>query len=264
MNGDQQAKIDRIISEGYEFKFGDYISRGFDILKKNLGGFVLFTLLFLVIIMVISLIPLVGFVANTFFITPVLTAGFFWVANKVWKGETTEFGDFFRGFDFIRQLALTALIQLVIVGIALIPFIMAVWDSGLVQWYMEIFNDPLAVQGSIPPIPASWTFLLLAPVIYFSVSYSWAYMFVIFHKLPAWDALEASRNIITKQWFMYFIFTIVLGLIASAGVIIVCIGLLASIPAVYCMHYAAFEDITQLNTESEEGEGDNIEQHLVD
>lgn len=198
MSENQKAKIDQIINQGYEFKFGDYISRGFDILKKNLGGFILFTLLFLIISMVVGLIPFIGFIANTFFITPALTAGMFWVANKVWKGETTEFGDFFRGFDFVGQLAITAAIQLAIVLIAMVPFIMGVWDSGLIQWYMEILNDPFAAQGSIPPIPASWTFLLLAPVIYFGVAYSWAYMFVIFYKYSAWDALEASRKLITK------------------------------------------------------------------
>jgi len=263
MNEDHQARIDQIIADGYNFKFGDYISNGFDILKKNLGGFILFTLLLIIISFVISLIPLVGFVANSFFISPALTAGIFWVANKVWKNEMPEFSDFFRGFDFIGQLALTALLQFIIVMLALVPFIMAIWDSGMITWYMDILSDPtIAAQGEMPPLPASWTFLLLAPMIYLAVSYSWSYMFVIFYKMPAWDAMEASRKLISKNWLIYFLFVIVISLIAAAGAIIVCIGLLATMPAMYCMHYAAFEDITQLHAEP--GTDDDIEKHLVD
>jgi hypothetical protein len=73
--------------------------------------------------------------------------------------------------------------------------------------------------------------------------------------------LEASRKIITKKWFIFLAFFIVVGLMAAAGVIIVCIGLLASLPAAMCMVYASFEDVTQLNDHS--GNDDEIERHLV-
>ena len=262
MNGDSKARIEQIIQGGYDFKFGDYISRGFDIAKKNWGGFIGYTILFLLLTSVISLIPyFIGQIANSIFISPTLTVGFFIVANKLWKGENTEFGDFFKGFDFIGQLALTALVQILIVIAAIIPFYFAVKDSGLVEWYMEFLNDPVGMQGVVPPFPESWTYLLLLPAIYLGIAYSWSYMFVVFHKMQYWDALESSRKLITKKWFVFFGFYIVLGLIATAGIIALCVGLLFAIPAIYCMMYAAFEDVTQLNAGSDEA--DNIEQHLI-
>ena len=262
MNENRLAKIEAIINEGYDFKFGDYISRGFDIVKKNWGGFIGFTILFLIITVVISFIPIVGTIANSLFIAPALTVGFYIVAHKLWKGENTEFGDFFKGFDHIGQLALTALVQSLIVLASMIPFFFVIKDSGLIQWYIDLMSDPVGMQGSVPPTPPAWSFLLLLPTIYLAVSYSWSYMFVVFHKMQFWDAMESSRKLITKKWFMFFLFYIVVGLIGGLGIIVLCIGLLFTLPAVYCMQYAAFEDVTQLNAEGG-GENDDIEQHLI-
>ncbi|MEO1257200.1 MAG: hypothetical protein AAFZ15_00325 [Bacteroidota bacterium] len=261
MYEDPKEKIERIIEEGYDFKFGDYISRGFEIAKKNWGGYIGFLLLVVIITLVISLIPFIGTIANSLFISPALGVGFYIVANKLWRNENTEFGDFFKGFDHIGQLALTALVQGLIIIAAMVPFIIMIKDTGLVEWYMETLNDPIGMQGTVPPFPEKWTFWLMLPVIYFGIAYSWSYKFVVFYKMQFWDAMESSRKLITKKWFIFLGFYIVIGLIGMAGMIALCIGLLFTLPAVYCMIYAAFEDITQLNAESE-GSND-LEDHLV-
>ena len=261
MYEDPKAKIERIIEEGYEFKFGDYISRGIEIVKKNWGGYIGFLLLFLLVTVVISLIPFIGTIANSLFISPALTVGFYLVANKLWRNEDTEFGDFFKGFDDIGQLALTALVQTLILIAAMVPFLFMIRDSGLMEWYMEFLNDPMGMQGTVPPVPEKWTYWLMLPAVYFGIAYSWSYKFVVFYKMQFWDAMECSRQLITKKWFVFLGFYIVVGLIASAGVIALCIGLLFTLPAVYCMIYAAFEDITQLNADSEDG--NDLADHLV-
>ena len=254
-------KIESIISNGYDFKFGDYIGRGFDIAKKNWGGFVGFLLLTGLVSGVISLIPKVGQIINALVLSPVLTVGFYIVANKLWKNQESEFGDFFKGFDDVGQIALTAVVQYAIILGSLIPFYFFVKDTGMVEWYFEYLADPIGMQGTEPPLPAAWTFLLTLPAIFLGVAYSWSYMFVVFFKMGYWDAMEASRKMVSQKWFVVFGFYIVVGLIAAAGIIALCIGLLFTVPAMYCMVYAAFEDVTQLNAEEEEG--GNIEKHLI-
>ncbi|MCB0517754.1 MAG: hypothetical protein H6577_05095 [Lewinellaceae bacterium] len=260
MNGDPKARIEAIIQEGYDFKFGEYISRGFDLLQKNLGGFILYTLVYLAIVMVVQFIPFIGPVAVQFFISPALTVGFFLVAHKLDRGETAEFGDFFRGFDYIGQLALTSLVMTVIIIASIIPFFLAVAGSGLFEWYMDAMQMKTEI-GDLPQMPG-WAFLLLLPAIYLGIAYYWAYMFVVFHNLTFWEALESSRKLITKHWFIIFAFLLVTGLIMLAGAILLCIGILASLPAGMCMIYAAFADVTRLNAEP--SSGDDIERHLVD
>jgi hypothetical protein len=96
---------------------------------------------------------------------------------------------------------------------------------------------------------------------YFGVAWSWAAMFVVFYKMSFWDAMESSRKLITKQWFFIFLFLFIVGLIAALGFVLLCVGMLATIPAAQCMQYAAFADVTKLN-ETPDAE-DTIDQHLI-
>lgn len=260
MSEDPKVKIDRILAQGIDFKFGDYISQGFSLLQKNLGGFIGFTLVFIILSGVVGLIPIVGPIANSLFISPALTVGIYLVARKLDRNETTEFGDFFKGFDFIGQLALTALVMGAIILLSLVPFGIAVWDSGLFDWYQDAIQYRVDASD-LPSIPI-WSYILLLPAIFLGIAYSWSYLFVAFHGMSFWDAMEASRRILMKIWPVYFAFTIVVGLIMAAGIILLCVGLLASLPAGYCMFYAAFADVTKLNAEPDPG--DEIEQHLVE
>jgi hypothetical protein len=262
MYGDPKAKIEEIIRNGYDFKFGDYLSKGFSLLQKNLGGFIVFTLVFIILSAVINFIPFIGWLANSLFISPALTVGFYLVARKLDLGKNTEFGDFFKGFDFVGQLAITALVMTGIILATLIPFYFAGGGSEFMNWYLEILKNPAtAAENPVPDIP-SWSVLLVLPAIYLGIAYSWSYMFVAFYNMSFWDAMESSRKLITQKWLIYFAFMIVLGLVAAAGFILLCVGILAAIPAIYCMQYAAFADVTKLNSET--GNTDNIEQHLVE
>ena len=97
---DYDAKCEKLITDGYEFKFGEYINKGFDIFKKNAGGFIGYLLIVMVIAIVASLIPIVGSLANAI-ISPALYAGFYIVGKKIVHDEPYEFKDFFKGFDFL-------------------------------------------------------------------------------------------------------------------------------------------------------------------
>lgn len=256
-----KAKIERIIAGGTSFNFGDYIGRGFDIFQKDMWSFVGFTVIFIIMSMIINFIPFVGPLANQFVVTPALTVGMFIYANRLDKGERPEFGTFFKGFDFTGQLAVAALVKFLIIGATFIPFGILFWKYGWVEWYWEAVQHPASPPTDIPEIPPFWSLLLLLPAIFLSVAYSWTYHFIALYKLEFWDAMEASRRLLTRHWFIFFIFTIIIGIIAGLGVILLCVGILASIPAVMCMSYAAFADVTRLNEDA--GEGDGIEQHLI-
>jgi hypothetical protein len=259
--------VEKLLEEDYEFKFGDYISDGFSILKDNLGGFVIFTILFIGITTFVSLIPFIGSMINTLVISPALVAGMYIVAHKVWKDENREFGDFFSGFNHVTQLALVALVSGIILLLSLIPFGMlnmslGTWYWDLMQNMDSLFEDPEILMEGYPGF-SSWTFVLLIPAIYLGLAYTWAPLFVVFHKLNFWDALEASRIMITKKWFIYLLFIIVLVLIVAVGFLGFCIGLLFTIPAYYCIMFAAFADVTRLD-EIDNSENGDILDHLVD
>jgi hypothetical protein len=256
-------KIERIINEGYDFRMGDYISQGLNTVQKNLGGFILYALAMFVILAVVNFIPIIGALLNQFILGPALTVGAYLVANKIRKGESTEFSDFFKGFDYVRPLALTALGIFVVTILAMLPFVFLGGGMELFSWYMDMMQDPMGMQGTVPDFGFSiLSFLLLLPAVYLGVAYSWAYKFVVFYDMSFWDAMEASRKVITKKWFMIFIFMIIIGIIAGLGILLLCVGILFTFPAYLCMNFSAFADVTRLDEEGDAME--EIERHLVD
>ena len=180
---DAKAKIDRITSEHIDFKFGDYISRGFAIFQKDMGGFIGYTFVFFLVTIVISMIPVVGGIANSLVVTPAMTAGMYLVARKLDSGERTEFGDFFKGFDFTAQLALAALVTALFIVISLIPFGFACWDSGIVEWYQAVLENPGTPPTDLPDLPPWWSVFLLLPALFLSIAYGWTYLFIIFYHI---------------------------------------------------------------------------------
>jgi len=86
-------------------------------------------------------------------------------------------------------------------------------------------------------------------------------MLVWFYEMEPWPAMEASRKIVSKQWFMVLLFLFAVGLIAMAGLILLGVGILYTLPAMICALYAAFADVSRLN-EASGGEADLID-HFV-
>jgi hypothetical protein len=55
--------------------------------------------------------------------------------------------------------------------------------------------------------------------------------------------MELSRKIITKNWWSFFGFLLILFLINFAGILACGVGVLFTLPITSCMLFVAFEDI---------------------
>lgn len=261
MTNNITQKINRLLSDGYQFNFGDYISNGFNVLNKNIGGFIGFTLIFFIITMTASSIPIVGTIGQMLISYP-LTAGFYIVANRVYKKYNFEFGHFFDGFQLFKPLLILMVFMTVISLIASLPMFFVV-GPDLIQLATGAIDDPDAILSMFQNINYGLFILAALPSIYVSIAYAWSPFFVIFHDMPAWEAMEASRKLITKKWFAFFGFTIIVALIGIAGVFAFFVGLIYTIPFIYCAVYVAFEDIVGIDLE-EESQDDDLFEHLVD
>lgn len=73
--------------------------------------------------------------------------------------------------------------------------------------------------------------LLIIPGIYLAVAYSLSYWILVIHPNASfWDILEASRKIVTRRWFKFFILSLILGLILFISAIPLGIGLIWTLP----------------------------------
>ncbi|MCF8323456.1 MAG: hypothetical protein K9I84_00750 [Leadbetterella sp.] len=78
---------------------------------------------------------------------------------------------------------------------------------------------------------------------YFAVSWTFSSLLAVFHSKESWAAMELSRKMVVKNWFMIFLFVFVVGIIVGAGVLFLGIGIVFTLPLGIYSLYAAFEDI---------------------
>ncbi|MEB3252640.1 MAG: hypothetical protein VKO01_10975 [Cyanobacteriota bacterium] len=217
-----------LTNRDYEVKIDQYFSRGWEIFKEYPWGFILFTLLYLVIVGLLSVLlpsPLgarpgdgesfggANIVANI--LSPILGVGYYCVALQIARRRPKSFSDFFGGFNKFVPVFLTALVSGLLIGL-----------------------------GSV---------LLVLPGIYLAVSYLFAQLFVVDKNLGFWSAMETSRRLITKKWFSFFGLGLLMFLLILAGLLCFGVGVLVTIPLGSCVLTAAYEDIVGLNSVAGQG-----------
>jgi uncharacterized membrane protein len=134
-----------------------------------------------------------------------LSGGFLLVAHYLASGKQVIFDDFFHGFKHFAGLFLFTIVSFILIFLGFLAFIL--------------------------------------PGIYLLAGYIFAPFFIVFSRMDFWEAMEASRKLVHRQWFSIFGFLIVLVLINFVGVLLLGIGLLITVPLSYCAMYAAFDDI---------------------
>ncbi|MBD2034243.1 glycerophosphoryl diester phosphodiesterase membrane domain-containing protein [Leptolyngbya sp. FACHB-321] len=208
------AGLEGILQQSYTVKINEYIGSGWKTFKKNPVGFAGFTLLFFLVNVAIAKVSqsvtLEGFIS--LLISAPLNAGFLIVAFKLLKKRATTFGDFFRGFNHYLPLFLVSLVSSLVIGIGLLLF--------------------------------------LIPGLYLAVAYIFALPLVLERKMNFWAGMELSRKLISKQWFSFLGFALVLVLLNLAGVLLLGVGLLVTIPLSACAIAAAYADIVGLPASS--------------
>jgi hypothetical protein len=214
----------------YDLDIGGCISRGWELVKSNFWPVVGTTTLVLLIIgginqifglftrsainsMVVQhqfspggifLVLLVTIVSAPIY--TIFTAGLFKYYLKMIRGENARLGDAFSGFgQQIGQLVLLSLAQIVLV-----------------------------FAGYI---------LCVIPGIYLSVAWYFAIPLVIDKGLGFWEAMELSRKMVNKHWFLVFAFMLVYGLLAVSGILACCIGIFVTMPIGFAALMYAYETI---------------------
>jgi hypothetical protein len=219
-----------LLQRDYELDIGSCISRGWELVKNNFWPAVGTTTLVLLLIGAINqifglftrsaiermvvqhqfspggifLVIMVTIISAPIY--TIFTAGLFKYYLKLIRGENAGVGDAFSGFGpHLGQLVLLSLAQIVLVLVGYV--------------------------------------LCVIPGVYLAVAWYFAIPLVIDKGLGFWEAMELSRKLVTKHWFIVFAFFIVYGLLAMAGVIACCVGIFVTMPIGFAAMMYAYETI---------------------
>ena len=200
--------FEKLIEDGYEVDPSKYLKDGWELFKSRAGEFIVFTLIIGVAVAGLSRLDMFGSLAVSVVTAP-LYAGLIIVVFMLFKGEPVQFGDFFKGFHFFLPLVLASFVTSILVTIGM--------------------------------------FLLVLPGIYLMVSYMFVSMLIVDYRMEFWQAMETSRQIVTKNWFSLFVFFLVLVAINLLGALALGIGLLVTGPLSACAVCCAYRDIVGLH-----------------
>lgn len=203
------------------FKFGEYISQGFDLLKANFGSIFLATLF----TFLMSIIPFCGAVAQS---------NLFKFLRKIDKGEPAQSSEIFNFDDFMKYFTPQLLIFVGIMALY-IPYFLLLAMSGVFSG-----NEPSGIAASLMMF---YVFFLIIVIFYFALKGFYIIGLMSLKNIQGLkEAWNISKVMTSGNLLMILCFSIVIGFLGEIGIILCGIGIFLTIPFVYVAQYFAFKD----------------------
>ncbi|MBD3905961.1 hypothetical protein NAL32_15350 [Chryseobacterium sp. Ch-15] len=208
------------------FKFGEYINKGFELLKKDFGGvFVGFLVTFLM-----SIIPLCGVLAM---------GNFYKYLRKLKNNQNPSAGEIFDFKDFMPYFIL----QLIIIGGVMVLYIPFIIFGGMAAITADANGEanPLFAILMFP-----YMFVMLFAIYYFLLKGFYIIPLISFKGITDIKTAWSISKVMTKGNLLnIFLFSLVVSILSQIGILACGIGLFLTIPFAYAANYFAFEDAIQ-------------------
>ncbi len=212
------------------------LSAAWELFKRQpallIGAFVVINLC----IMAGAMIPFLGSCVGLFINGP-LMAGLWSVYLRALRGESVSVGDSFAGFSkqFWPLVGTSVLVGI----LAYLAFLPAAIAFG-VQFMLNSGRPP---EGPQLVLTIALGLLALPVAIYLTVAWIFALPLVIDRGYGVWDAMNASRRIVTRRFFSVILMGLLSIVLCLAGAFALCVGLFVAVPVVMAMFSAAYEEL---------------------
>lgn len=242
------------------FSIGQALSDGWHLVSKHLGYYILGGVIAVVAGLAAGIIPFVGGVVNNLILSPCLMGGAVYVTWRISNGKGwSDFGDMFKGFNYLQPLAISTVIQAVVTML----FVVLVFFNFLPQ-LMDIFRlsqsaDMFTRQEEIARAFRRMVdekfivsmLILMVALLFVAVLWAFKTHFIIIYKMQAWPAMEMSRRIARHNLWQLLGFFILMGFILIISALPCGIGLLFTLPWFIGSLYSAFAQITHCDRTEE-------------
>jgi hypothetical protein len=164
--------------------------------------------------------------------------------------------------DLLREHKISVGGMVIIFATSLVSTVLStIMMGGLMKYYLKLLRGeaatigdafsgfslaagPLALLGLVTGLLTFIGYALcLLPGVYLNVAWLFAIPLVIDRQMDFWNAMELSRKVVSKHWFVVFAFGLIAGLVASSGIVVCCVGIFVTIPLGVMSLLCAYEDI---------------------
>lgn len=202
---DPNALAAAILARDYRVDIGSCIGRGWQLVKGDFWLLVGGAAVTFVIMGCAAAVPFVGPLVGLV-IDGALLGGLYLLFLKRMRGVEAGVGDVFAGFSL-------AFVQLLLA---------------------HVVSALLTTIGII---------LCIIPGVYLSVAWVFTLPLVIDKKLDFWPAMELSRKVVTKHWWVIFGLMLVTGILAVVGLLACIVGVFVTGSIAMAAMMYAYEDI---------------------
>jgi hypothetical protein len=226
-----------LATRDYQLDIGGSISRGWALVKTNLGLLIGATVLTFLMMGVAGAIPFIGGIIGLVIDGPLL-GGLYLVVLGCLRSENVSVGNIFDGFRrSFGQLILGYFIPTLLAAVPVIP--------GAIPLAIGIVMHAKHNAAALPLLVVGGALLLVGALIsiYLSVCWMFTLPLVADKGMDFWSAMKLSRAVVRKHWWAWFGFMFVVGLVAMAGVLACCVGLLFTAPVALAAMMYAYEDV---------------------
>ena len=245
----EELKTDRSV-----FSIGLALSEGWNYVSKYMGYYILGGIVAIIITIITSIIPFVGGIVNNLIISPCMMAGAVYVTWRISLGKGwANLGDIFKGFDYLKPLAVSTLIQgtamLILTVLIFYNFLPELTHLFKISQGANAFTNQEQIKEAFFQL-VTGKFLVSAAILWVAflfISALWAFKthFIVVYKMEAWPAMEMSRRIARHNLFQLIGLFVLMGIIIVISALPCGIGLLFSLPLMIGATYSAFAQITQ-------------------
>lgn len=253
--------LEELKTEGGTFSIGEAISDGWKIVSRHLGLYILGGIISLLIGTGVGLIPFLGSFANNLVIAPCFMVSAIFITWHVSRGiPWQDFGEIFKGFNYLTPVFLSSLIQAAVfafLGVVLLfnmlPDIIDVFKYSQGQNFYRYQAELEDIGRRLIQNPKNVLLVLAFCLIGLVLAVIWAFRlhFIVIYRLDAWEAMEMSRKVATKNLVSLIGLFFLLGIIIIISALPCGIGLLFSMPLMIGALYSAFAQITGCDREDD-------------
>ena len=229
------------------------ISNGWNLVKVNYGLYLGICVVATLTMLILSCIPCLNVLVIGLVNAP-LIGGIYYVVLRDMRGEPIDFGMMFKGYEKFVPVMIVGFIQAVPTIIftilqyaldftRLATQILGQQGIGTGDFYQSSGGTELAIAGGLLAVYIVVIVAYFVIAIAWYISFAFAIPLVIEHNIGAIEALQLSAKAGWGNFGGLIVLAILGGLIALAGAIALCIGILFVIPIIYAAQAFAYRQV---------------------
>ncbi len=217
----------------------EWIASGFALFKKQPGTWILILIVLLVCSILLSLVPLIGGLANMLLLQ-VFMGGVMLGCRALESNESLEVGHLFAGFkQNTSDLVVLGVLALVAWVIIAIPAVLIMGGGS----FMAMMHGNVAglIALGLTFVLAILVVLALSVPLYMALWF--APSLIVFHNLKPVDAMKMSFFACLKNVVPFLVYGVILLVLSLVAAIPFGLGYLVLVPVIMASVYTAYRDI---------------------